>query len=413
MDLKFYEFLKNQYQNFSSKSWLDILECEYALFKILSNEFIIIRKRGIFENTSFIEELQNHFSLWEMVFEQGAIEFVFHEETFFIILDDIKHFQYGIFFKWTEKLPSLEILFLIFFQEISSFNESLKQVPKWLEEKIWNTIYKNSPLLIVSEIGSGVEMFLEFFFTIKGFSNKKIQKFETAFLSKKVQLQELFGFDAGERLKTQKVIPLINKNFDAIIIQDVVELDKEVQKIFFDYFVKHPSHIPFLVFVSHFQIEKLVEIGDFDENLWELLKKNQILLPSLRYVKEFLEEEVYRYLQIISQYYRREIQIEKQAIKKILEYDWPFNLYEFYKTLETAFFISKDGIIKEEDLIFHVWEIHDTRNLNLRLCTEDLEKKLILKAYRMVGGNQVHMSKLLGISRGSLQYKITKYGFKM
>lgn len=407
-----YEFLKNQYQNLSSKSWIDLWECEYALFKILSNEFILIRKRGIFENKAFIEELQNHFSLWEKIFEEGVIKFSFHGEEFLGILDNPEFLQYGIFFKVTEKLPSNEILIMIFFHEIFSIHDSLRDVPKWMEKEIWNAVYKTSPLLVVSELGSGVENFLDKFFTVKSFSSEKIQKFEPAYLSKKVQLQEFFGFDAGERLKTQKVIPIINLDLDAIVIQDVVELDKQVQKHLYDFLIQSTNR-PFFIFVSHYQIEKLVEVGEFDKDFWSLIKKNLIVLPSLRYVKNYLEEEITKYLQFLSRNYRREIQIEPQAIKRLIEYDWPFNLYEFYKTLETAFFISKDGIIREEDLMLNFWEIYDTRNLNLRLCTEDLEKKLILQAYRMVGGNQVHMAKLLGISRGSLQYKITKYGFKI
>jgi DNA-binding protein Fis len=31
----------------------------------------------------------------------------------------------------------------------------------------------------------------------------------------------------------------------------------------------------------------------------------------------------------------------------------------------------------------------------------------------LLGGNQVHMANVLGISRGSLQYKLQKYGIKL
>ncbi|HNL00326.1 MAG TPA: helix-turn-helix domain-containing protein, partial [Leptospiraceae bacterium] len=47
-----------------------------------------------------------------------------------------------------------------------------------------------------------------------------------------------------------------------------------------------------------------------------------------------------------------------------------------------------------------------------RRRTADLERRLILEAYSLHAGNQVHMARALGISRGSLQYKLAKYGLQ-
>lgn len=409
---KIYDFFKENYKDKKITSFLDLFEWEYAFFKIISQEFILIRKKGIFENNEFIKDLQNNFSLWNNVLEKGFFEFNFKNESFYVVVDDITNLNYIIFFKRNKdkEVYSDELFLLIFFQEIIRIERIVKKLPRWLEIELWNGIYRTSPILILAELGTGVELFYEVFFEIRGFQKEKIQEFEPAYLSKKVQFQELFGLDAGERLKTENVICYLEMELDAILIRDVIDLDIEVQQKL-NLLFKEKKEKKFWVFISYYDIEKLVEIARFDSEFWLTLKDNLIILKPLRQIKEYLKEEVERYLNLLSFTYRRKVRIEEKALQKILDYDWPGNLYEFYKTLETAFLISKEGVIKEKDLIFGIWEIYDKRNLNLRECTEDLEKKLIMQAYRMVGGNQVHMAKLLGISRGSLQYKLSKYGF--
>ncbi|EPG72617.1 transcriptional regulator, Fis family [Leptospira fainei serovar Hurstbridge str. BUT 6] len=49
-------------------------------------------------------------------------------------------------------------------------------------------------------------------------------------------------------------------------------------------------------------------------------------------------------------------------------------------------------------------------DLDLRKAVEALERQKILLAYKLFGGNQIRMSKALGISRGSLQYKLKNLG---
>ncbi|MFN3603413.1 MAG: helix-turn-helix domain-containing protein [Leptonema sp. (in: bacteria)] len=410
MESNSYQFFIKKFKNRTTTSLLDTLGCEYAFFKVVSNEFVLIRKRGIFENKAFIEDLQGSFALWEGIFEKGYLEFEFQGYQMLSMVDDINYLNFIIFFIISKQIPSSEVLALAFFQELAFLRESLEDLPVWLEEELGNAVYRTSPVLIISELGSGIEIFLKNFMRLKGFHEKKVQWFEPANLSKKVQLQELFGLDAGERLKTQRVIFLLEMDLEAIVIYDVVELHKEVQRQIYQFLIENKN--PYWIFVSHYQIEKLVEIGEFDQNLWQVLKLNQVIIKPIREVKSLLENEMNHYISQLCSKYRRKIQIDEKAKNKILEYDWPGNLYEFYKTLETAFFICKDGIIKEEDLILNLWKISDRKNLNLRVATEDLEKKLILQAYRLVGGNQVHMANLLGISRGSLQYKISKYGIK-
>jgi transcriptional regulator with PAS, ATPase and Fis domain len=52
----------------------------------------------------------------------------------------------------------------------------------------------------------------------------------------------------------------------------------------------------------------------------------------------------------------------------------------------------------------------DDEDLDLRRSVEILEKHKVLHAMKLFSGNQMRMSKALGISRGSLQYKMKQMG---
>jgi transcriptional regulator with PAS, ATPase and Fis domain len=57
------------------------------------------------------------------------------------------------------------------------------------------------------------------------------------------------------------------------------------------------------------------------------------------------------------------------------------------------------------------WKLHKIdEDLDLRRSVEVLEKQKVLHAMKLFSGNQMRMSKALGISRGSLQYKMKQMG---
>jgi two-component system NtrC family response regulator len=158
----------------------------------------------------------------------------------------------------------------------------------------------------------------------------------------------------------------------------------------------------------------MVEFEKFDPLLWEAIKNNRILLPPLRKVPtNLLIEEVKKFIENLTIKYRKKVILSDASVEKIKNYSWPGNLEELYQTIETAFILCREGVIQESDLLIGLWKDYEKKDLNLRKNIENLEKAYILQAYRLLGGNQVHMANVLGISRGSLQYKLQKYGIKL
>ncbi|MBL8018184.1 MAG: hypothetical protein JNM27_00845 [Leptospirales bacterium] len=156
----------------------------------------------------------------------------------------------------------------------------------------------------------------------------------------------------------------------------------------------------------------LVKAGLFSSALADLLGRAKLVLPPLRRIRDKIQPECDRLLDELKTRYSRHIDLGRPARRAIDEYDWPGNWDELRKTLESAFLTCVRGEIAPEDLRLGQWFEPDTDDLNLRRRSRDLEKQILLKAYALHSGNQVQMARALGISRGSLQYKMAKYGLQ-
>lgn len=399
-------------------SILTKLDIEYGLFFISKGrEFNLIRAKGIFLDKAFMEELQNNYSLWQDVFNLKIHTFTYDNFSYLVMVDNTNDVKYCLFMKINSFLSQLNLqcIYLIFLIEIEFLLHTTMGIPSWYKDLIWNHIPKKTPILILSEIGSFDDVFLEKYIQIKTGKKNNYVVFETLNLDEKIQLFEFFGYEPGERFKTKHIIPIFDVQSDAIIIKEITFLTKEVQKHLLSYLTTNKEKLKQILwfFTSNYDIEKMVKYYQFNPDLWEFLKGNIILLPPLRKVREQLHEEIFNYLNHLSHIYRKKIKISEQAWNKILTYDWPGNLEELYLTLESAFILSKGETIEEKDVVLGLWNIDEKKDLNLRRSIENLEKKFIMKAYRLLGGNQVHMANTLGISRGSLQYKLQKYGIKI
>lgn len=410
--------LQNKICTGKNESILNKLNLEYALFYISKKkEFSLIRSTGIFQNKSIIEELENNYHLWEEVFKKKIYKFNYKNILYIVMIDNPNDIKFCLFIKssWFINQLELQSLYLIFLMEIENINHSYNHIPDWYKELLWDNIHKRSPIMILSEIGSLEDLFIETFTHIKTGRTDNTILFETLNLDEKVQMYELFGDDPGERLKTERIMPLLDVHSDIIIIKEITFLSLEVQKKLLFYFLENKEKMKqsLWIFTSNYDIEKMVKYNQFQKDFWEFLKLNIIYLPPLRKVGDQLMNEVQRYINYLSNTYRKKIKISQEAINKIISYEWPGNLEEFYLTLESAFILCTDDTINDKDIVLGLWSINEKKDLNLRKNIENLEKKFIFKAYRLLGGNQVHMANTLGISRGSLQYKLQKYGIKM
>ncbi len=284
-------------------------------------------------------------------------------------------------------------------------------LPVWLSELLPVAAERDSPLLIQAEPGSGKEEFVLALIRSRFGANEAGVFFHPGRLSQAVQLRELFGDPAGARLGgAASAVPILRRENRVVVIQETGDLAPHAQLRILALFSEAAAE-KFWIFETSRDLERMSRAEKFLPGLFRRLEAGRLELPPVRAVKGRIEEEAGRLLASFRARYRREMELESGALDAMLRHDWRGNWRELRNTLESAFLMSVSGRIRAEDLRLGLWTApEDWDDLNLRKRSEEMEKGLLLRAYSLHGGNQVQMARALGISRGSLQYKLEKYG---
>jgi DNA-binding NtrC family response regulator len=116
--------------------------------------------------------------------------------------------------------------------------------------------------------------------------------------------------------------------------------------------------------------------------------------------------------------------VDPQAERLLLSYVWKGNVREVRNVVERISLLEEGDTLLPE----HLHSVNPTgrtmkssdptaqgdEHNGFRLPAEgvildDLNKDLIQQALEMTGGNQVRAAKLLGLTRGTLRYRLDKY----
>ncbi len=171
-----------------------------------------------------------------------------------------------------------------------------------------------------------------------------------------------------------------------------------------------------LVAATHRDLKKMVQEGDFREDLYYRLSVIHLQLPPLRERKEdipglaqfFLE----RYRDKIG---RPDMSFSSYVVKAFQQYPWPGNVRELENVIEGAVVMSPGPRIELRDLREDFQNISEPQqdDLSLRDARASFEKDFIEKALRKHSGNVTATSDVLGIARKNLQEKIKRYNIEV
>ena len=281
-------------------------------------------------------------------------------------------------------------------------------LPSWVNGYLQSLKFIEGHILLVAETGSRASDLVRKLCMEKFGSPGEAVFFAPGRLSGEIQLREIFGEEAGVRMgKSTGRVPLVKRNASCIVIEEAGDLAISVQSKLLPEILKKDR---LWILETSRNLDAMVEEGLFLAEFHSLLKDHVTVLPPLRTRKpDEIIEEALHILKELSENYGRKVSLSEDSIRKITTYSWPGNLDQLRHVLSENYFLSDDGILRIKELR-HPGMDDESLGLNLRKRTESLEKELILQSYSVHGGNQVHMARALGISRGSLQYKMNKYG---
>jgi len=160
---------------------------------------------------------------------------------------------------------------------------------------------------------------------------------------------------------------------------------------------------------SNKNIEKLVQKGDFREDLYYRLKVFTISLPPLRNRKADIPVIVTHFLRKINKELHKNVQkVPIEVMEYLQEYNWPGNVRELENILYQAIVLSNNDVLLKENLIIKPQNYLSEEN-EIAVSLEEVERRHIIKVLEMVNGDKVQAIRILGISKPTLYSKLKKY----
>jgi len=146
-------------------------------------------------------------------------------------------------------------------------------------------------------------------------------------------------------------------------------------------------------------LEELVQVHQFREDLYYRLNEVSIKLPPLRERERDAIALAHHFLNVNNRLNGRNIRgFSADASAAIASHPWPGNVRELENRLKRAVVMTEGQFITAADLDLAPRRV-EVRNLNLKLETEKLELTLLQEALAAAGGNISLAAKLMGVSR--------------
>jgi two-component system response regulator AtoC len=176
-----------------------------------------------------------------------------------------------------------------------------------------------------------------------------------------------------------------------------------------------------IIAATNRDLEDLVQVGGFREDLFYRLAVVPIHLPPLCRRTEEVPDLVHHFVQRHKERLGVKVEtISPEAMEALLEYPWPGNIRELENLLERVVVLADGVQIETGDLPEDVLHPSPERSalapsgddLSVKRHTADLEKVLIRRALERTGGNKTQAAELLELSPRALRYKIRDYGLE-
>lgn len=297
--------------------------------------------------------------------------------------------------------------------------------------KIYESVKKlkdtDSTVLILGESGTGKGVLAR---AIHEQSNRKEYPFVTVNCSAYAQTlleSELFGHEKGaftgaDRLKKGR-FELASGG--TVFLDEIGEIDKSIQtKLLRILQEKEFERVggtetltadTRIIAATNTNLERALEQNQFRKDLYYRLKVIVFKLPPLRERRE----DIPAFARYFLEKYRNELNkpvndFDEISMNALLRYDYPGNIRELENIVERAVVLAEGDTIYIDDLPDEI-QHRKYRYSNQvaipekALTIPDIEKETISRTLHQCSWNQSKASRLLGISRDQLRYRLKKY----
>ncbi len=279
-------------------------------------------------------------------------------------------------------------------------------------------------VLIQGETGTGKELIARLIHSSGITSDKPLVVVNCSALTETLLESELFGHVKGSftdsiRDKKGKFElagegTIFLDEISEISLNTQVKLLRVIQELEFEKVGgEHP--IPMkarIIAATNRNLEELIRQGKFREDLYYRLKVFTINLPSLKERKEDINDLVIHFLYKLNKRFNRNVtKIGDGVIETLQKHDWPGNVRELENAVLQAIIMAKNDVLEKEHIILNerateedsLDHTHELQTLSF------VERNHIKRVLDLVRWNKVEASRILDITRPTLNAKIEKY----
>ncbi len=173
-----------------------------------------------------------------------------------------------------------------------------------------------------------------------------------------------------------------------------------------------------LITATNRDILALVKSRAFREDLYFRLRGVVIRIPPLRERKEDISLLGETLLEDANRKYDKDVKgITPEVMDLFLQYGWPGNIREFKSVIASAVITETTSKLSAENRtlknLMSAPEESSPSDTGEIYSMEEMEKRHIISVLRRSNGNKAKASRLLGISRPTLDRKIAKFAIRL
>ena len=296
-----------------------------------------------------------------------------------------------------------------------------------LMSRILKVAPSDSTVLITGESGVGKELIARSVVEHSKRAEKPFIKVNCAAIPEGLLESELFGYEKGAftGAVSSKQGKFEVADGGTLFLDEIGDMpmsvqakllrtlqEKEIQRLGSEKTIRVDLRI---IAATNKDLEKQISKGLFREDLYFRINVFRLDVPPLRARKEDIP--------ILAVYFAETAPVPKKiaqdALDGLVDYSWPGNVRELKNAVESACLVSKNGVIRTDDL-----DIARERSSSLPWCPDDgdpstvndlerwlaeAEKRIIVSALIKCSGVQARAAEMLNIKQRSLWHRVRKY----
>lgn len=300
-----------------------------------------------------------------------------------------------------------------------------------IQEQLQRIGPTDSSVLITGESGTGKELVARAIHQNSPRANKPFIKVDCAALAPGVLESELFGHEKGA---FTGAVQRNTGRFElaeggTIFLDEIGEIPNAVQlrllRVLQDRCFERVGGTRTIkvdvrvVSATNKDLQNEIQAGKFREDLYYRLHIIPIEMPPLRERTEDIPHLVEHFCQIQAKRSGSTKRVTPAALEQLQKYQWPGNIRELENLIERIFILTPTAEIDVPQLPASLKKSNNYVNLELPAeniplteALEELEKRLILRAFEECDGVKTKTAEQLGIKTSALYYKLEKYGIR-